>query len=205
MGTILGNHLKYVQALRDRGECVLQPEVGEPTGRVEGYIKTQIPHKDAGSIFEDKDGKFGLFGDFGALHVTGICWEDLGLCDSKCWYEWMHTESMNPEYHKEKISDKYFDSSVQHAIDVRAFYVWDLAASEDVFIEEAAEVIQAVIHFRRGRCNRDVLLGEMADLQIMLDRMKIACGRDGFDKVLAAKYSALNERLDRIESGEVIP
>lgn len=199
MGTILGNHLKYVQALRDRGECVLQPKVGKPMGRVEGYIKTQIPHKDAGSIFEDKNGKFGLFGDMGALRIGEICWEDLGLCDSRCWYEWM-----SPESYQKEVSDKYFESSVQHAIDVRASYVWDLVVSEDAFIEEAAEAIQAVIHFRRGRCNRDVLLGKMADLQIMLDRMKMACGRYEFEKVLAAKYSALNEKLDRIESGEVI-
>ena len=97
------NHLKYVQTLRNRGEEVLQPKVGKPTGSIEGYIKTQIPHKDVGAIFLDKNGKFGLFGDMGALHITGICWEDLGLCDAMCWYEWM-----DPESYQEEKSDKVY-------------------------------------------------------------------------------------------------
>ena len=105
MGSIHETHLKYVQALRDRGEMLLRPKVGEPIGSVEGYIKTQIPHKDAGAIFEDKNGKFGLFNDFGALHVTGICWEDLGLCDARCWYEWMSPETYCESAVEDNLSD----------------------------------------------------------------------------------------------------
>lgn len=103
MGSIMENHLEYVKALRYRGEEVLQPKVGKPMCSVEGYIKTQIPHKDVGAIFQDKDGKFGLHNDFGALHVTGIEWCDLGLCDARCWYEWMSPESYEPG-----ISDKAY-------------------------------------------------------------------------------------------------
>lgn len=93
MSSIRGTHLEWVQKLKDRGECVMQPRVGKPMNHIDGYIKNQIPHKDAGSIFKDKDGTFGLFGDMGALHVTGIEWEELGLCDSRCWYEWMSPET----------------------------------------------------------------------------------------------------------------
>ncbi len=103
MGSIMETHLEYVKALRNRGEIVLQPKHRNSMGNVEGYIKTQIPHKDAGAIFMDKNGKFGLFGDFGALHITGICWEDLGLCDSRCWYEWM-----DPEPPEEEKPDKAY-------------------------------------------------------------------------------------------------
>lgn len=94
--SVLEGHKKWVQKLKDRGETVLQPKYGKPMGNIDGYIKTQIPHKDAGSIFKHKDGTFGLFGDFGALHITGIAWDDLGLCDSRCWYEWMNPESYQP-------------------------------------------------------------------------------------------------------------
>ena len=199
MGSILDTHLKYVQALRDRGEEVLHPKHRKPIGSIEGYIKTQIPHKDAGSIFQDKNGKFGLFGDMGALHVTGICWEDLGLCDSRCWYEWM-----NPESYQDEVSEKYAQSSVQNALNIQASELWDGERIQDVFVEEAAEAIQAVIHFRRGKCELNDLFGELADLQIMLDQMKVIFGQYEFDEVLAAKYCALDKKLDSVESGKVI-
>ena len=201
MGSITETHLKYVQILRDRGELVLKPKSGKPMCHVEGYIKTQIPHKDAGSIFQDKDGKFGLYNDFGALHVTGIEWCDLGLCDAKCWYEWMSPES----YEEEKVPYKYSMSSAQNALNIRAHEIWDDDRIQNVFIEEAAEAIQAVLHFRRGKCELDNLFGEMADLQIMLDQMKVVFGQAEFDKVLTTKYAALDKKLDSIEAGEVIP
>lgn len=199
MGSIRETHLEYVQALRDRGEEVLQPKVGKPMCSVEGYIKTQIPHKDVGCIFEDKNGKFGLFNDFGALHVTGIEWCDLGLCDARCWYEWMSPESYEPE-----ISDKYSQPSVQNALNIRASEIWDGDRIQSVFIEEADEAIQAVVHYRRGKCELNDLFGGMADLQITLDQMKVFFSQHEFDSVLAEKYSALDEKLDSIESGKVI-
>lgn len=103
----MGTHLGFVRALRERGEIVLQPKVGNPMCHVKGYIKTQIPHKDVGSIFRDTEGKFGLFGDMGALHVTGIEWCDLGLCDARCWYEWVNSES----YQDEKLDKSYLGNA----------------------------------------------------------------------------------------------
>jgi len=100
--TIEENNLIYVQALRDRGEKVLKLKGGDAIGSIKGYIKTQIPHKDVGSIFKDKDGKFGLFGDMGTMHITGLNWDDLGLCDARCWYEWM-----NPEEYKKSAQLGY--------------------------------------------------------------------------------------------------
>ena len=82
----------WVAQLKERGESVLQPKHSEPYNKIDGYIKTQNPLKDAGAIFQDNNGTFGLFGDFGATHIEGIAWEDLGLCDSRCWYEWMDTK-----------------------------------------------------------------------------------------------------------------
>ena len=199
MVSIKETHLNYVKALRDRGEEVLQPKSGKSTCHVEGYIKTQIPHKAVGSIFQDNNGKFGLFGDFGALHVTGIEWCDLGLCDSMCWYEWMSSELPG------EVSDKYSQSSVQNALNIRAGELFDVERINILFIEEAAEVILSIIHYRRGKCDMETLFGKMVDLQIMLDQMKVICGQYEFDAVLAKKYSALDKKLDRIESGEVIP
>lgn len=104
MTSVRETHLKWVEKLFERGETVLQPKYREPSGRIDGYIKTQKPLKDAGAIFKHKDGTFGLFGDFGALHITGIEWEDLGLCDTRCWYEWMDPELYKPKPKKPSVN-----------------------------------------------------------------------------------------------------
>ncbi len=195
--TIADTHLGYVRSLRERGEEVLQPRFGKPMGYIDGYIKTQIPHKDAGSIFQDKEGTFGLFGDMGALRITGIKWEDLGLCDTRCWYEWM-----NPDTYEEEAYRKYAQPSVQNALNIRATEVWRIDEVHEAFIEEAAEAIQAVTHFRRCKCDKDTLFGEMADLQIMLDQMKVLYGPEEFNTVLAGKYAALDRKIDVIEKGD---
>ena len=95
--SVAETHLKWVDKLIERGETVLQPKYGKPMGCVDGYIKTQKPPKDAGAIFQSKDGTFGLFGDMGLLHITDLKWGELGLCDSRCWYEWMSPESYKPK------------------------------------------------------------------------------------------------------------
>ena len=100
MPLIYENHIKWVTMLKDRGESILQPKYGKPNGNIRGYIKSQIPHKDVGAIFQDKNEAFGLFGDFGALHIRGIAWANLGLCDGKCYYEWLDPESYRPKEEK---------------------------------------------------------------------------------------------------------
>ena len=98
MTSIYEAHLKWVEKLKERGETVLQPKYKKPMNTINGYIKTENPTKSVGRIFKDKNGRFGLFGDFGAIHITGIEWEDLGLCDARCWYEWT-----NPKPYQEKF------------------------------------------------------------------------------------------------------
>ena len=88
--SIRETHLEYVQALRDRGEAVLQPKIRKPFGRIDGYVKSHVPHIHVGAIFQDDEGTFGLRGDMGVVYVIGIKWEDLGLCDAYCWYEWTY-------------------------------------------------------------------------------------------------------------------
>lgn len=96
MTSVRDTHLKWVRRLKHRGEKVLQPKYGTPINNIDGYIKTQTPLKHAGAIFQDKDGKFGLFIDLGTLIVTGIEWAELGLCDARCWYEWMSPDTYKP-------------------------------------------------------------------------------------------------------------
>lgn len=97
MGPLYEEHMEWVQKLKDRGETALQPEYGEPIGSIRGYIKTQKPHKEVGAIFQDSDKTFGLFVDRGALLLRGISWDNLGLCDARCGYEWMDPDTYQPE------------------------------------------------------------------------------------------------------------
>jgi hypothetical protein len=97
MTSIYKTHLGWVKKLMERGETILPPKYCEPMGIIKGYIKTQYPHTDTGCIFQDKNGMFGLFGDFRSSHTTGIEWGDLGLCDARCWYEWMDPETYQPK------------------------------------------------------------------------------------------------------------
>lgn len=102
------------------------------------------------------------------------------------------------------FDDEYFQPSVHNALNIRAVEIWDSKRVNRLCIEESAEVIQAITHLSRGKCDVEKLFGEMADLQIMLDQMKILYGQFRFDEILAEKYSALDEKLDSIESGEAI-
>ncbi len=89
-------HQEWVAELLRRGEKVLQPK-GEPHESVWGYIKTQIPHRDAGSIYKNEDGTFEILCDMCQYGVAGLKLEDIGLCDSKCWYEWMDKDKYTTE------------------------------------------------------------------------------------------------------------
>lgn len=79
---------------------------------------------------------------------------------------------------------------------VRALDTWGIGVQEDIFIEEAAEAIQAISHFRRDRCDMDTVCGELADLQVMLDQMKIVYGVDRFNAIFAKKIIALDAKLE---------
>ena len=89
MLSIMEVHLNWVEILKKQGQIVLQPKNNKPMNSIQGYIKTPSPYKDAGALFQAKNGTFGLFIDMGSKVVEGISWDDLGLCDNRCWYEWM--------------------------------------------------------------------------------------------------------------------
>lgn len=82
------------------------------------------------------------------------------------------------------------DNVYQRAIDK-----WGNGHQMDMATEEAAEVIQAIIHYKRGRCGSDVVCGELADLQIMIEQMKLIFGPKLFAKIFNEKLEALRNKL----------
>ena len=78
---------------------------------------------------------------------------------------------------------------------------WGTRAQTDMFIEEASEAIQAMCHYRRGRCDMDTVCGELADLSIMIEQMKVVFGTDRFERIFAEKIVALDRKLSEDEKG----
>lgn len=114
MTSVYETHMYYVNILLEEGEEVLQPKFGKPMDKIDGYIKTQTPNKDAGSIFQDEDGTFGLFIDMGTKIIKGLEWQELGLCDSRCWYEWMSSETYRPKSKSKFLSKESAESLIKH-------------------------------------------------------------------------------------------
>ena len=62
--------------------------------------------------------------------------------------------------------------------------------------EEAAELIAAISHFRRGRQgSREELLDELADMDIMLEQARVIFGDDAVTSAATPKIERLCERL----------
>ncbi len=85
-------HMEFVTELFKRGESVLMPK-GKPMGGTPlGYVKN-VGNPPAGYIYRNKYGKYELHYDHLQASFTGIDWKDIGLCDSRCWYEWREAEA----------------------------------------------------------------------------------------------------------------
>ena len=71
----------------------------------------------------------------------------------------------------------------------------------DKMIEEAAELILALQHYKLNRCLKHDVLSEMADCEIMLEQMKLVFNkRNEFQNEKDRKL----QRLDRIITSHII-
>lgn len=91
------------------------------------------------------------------------------------------------------------DLVIHDDIYTSAVDTWGVRIQTDIFIEEAAEAIQAISHHRRGRCDLDAVCGELADVWIMLSQMRIVYGKARFDKIFAEKLVSLKTKLDKVD------
>lgn len=66
----------------------------------------------------------------------------------------------------------------------------------DALQEECAELIQAVSHMRRNRTSSDKLIEEMADVQIMLDMVRVGIDREiGFLDRITKKSHVIGDSI----------
>lgn len=83
----------------------------------------------------------------------------------------------------------------------RALQVWDQQAQLSVVKEELAELIVAISHCERSRIGLPNLIGEIADVRIMLRQIMVFFNVSDLevDASIKAKLDRLSDRLSEIE------
>ena len=79
-----------------------------------------------------------------------------------------------------------------------ALECWGAEFQRSMFHEEIGEVLTAMSHEKRGRCGKEAVLEELADLQIMLNQMVVLYGTDAeFQRIFDVKTHRLINRIER--------
>ena len=66
----------------------------------------------------------------------------------------------------------------------------------DALQEECAELIQAISHHRRGRCDQIQIIREMADVKLMMDMVQMAiAGKMHFDHFIDQKAREIGFKI----------
>jgi hypothetical protein len=74
-----------------------------------------------------------------------------------------------------------------------ALKTWGIASQVEMMIEECAELVVALQHWKRSRSS-DVV-SELADVEIMLDQMRLIFGDSKVNDARRAKLNRLEDRL----------
>lgn len=78
----------------------------------------------------------------------------------------------------------------------KAIETWGKDAQTGVAIEELAELIVAIQHFRRGKADKTAVLSEIADVEIMCEQLKLIFDDAGeVNKIKETKIDKLTKRL----------
>ena len=73
---------------------------------------------------------------------------------------------------------------------------WGEDAQYDQMVEECAELIAALKHFRRGKVNQQVVIDELADITLMLGQLTWMFGAEQVEAAVQQKLQKLDKLLD---------
>lgn len=73
---------------------------------------------------------------------------------------------------------------------------WGEDAQYDQAVEECAELIAALKHFRRGKIDKQALIDELADVTLMLGQLTWMFGQAEIDAAIKGKLEKLNSLLE---------
>jgi NTP pyrophosphatase (non-canonical NTP hydrolase) len=78
---------------------------------------------------------------------------------------------------------------------------WGADAQYDQAIEECAELIAALKHFKRGKISRQEVIDELADVTLMLGQLRWMFGEELVASAINCKLEKLKQLLDDDEKG----
>lgn len=99
------------------------------------------------------------------------------------------------EWTDEEIHNRVVNEELEKSIFKIAEKKWGIESQLDVAIEECAELIDSIIKLRRGRVKEKDVITEIADVQMMINQLKIYFGDDLVKKEYVYKLNRLRERL----------
>ncbi len=73
---------------------------------------------------------------------------------------------------------------------------WGEEAQYDQAVEECAELIAALKHFRRGKVNQQAVIDELADVTLMLGQLTWMFGTGQVEEAVQQKRKKLNTLLE---------
>ncbi len=79
---------------------------------------------------------------------------------------------------------------------------WGSEAQYDQMIEECAELIAALKHYKRGRIGENEVIEELADVNLMLGQLSWMLGTEKVDQAITAKLNKLDRLLNANDEGE---
>ncbi len=77
---------------------------------------------------------------------------------------------------------------------------WGEEAQYDQAVEECAELITALKHFRRGKNDRQAVIDELADVTLMLGQLTWMFGQQEVERAVGHKLAKLKQLLHSPES-----
>ena len=85
-------------------------------------------------------------------------------------------------------------------MDIEAIYQatldrWGEEAQYDQAVEECAELIAALKHFRRGKIDRQAVISELADVTLMIGQLTWMFGSDQINREIEEKLAKLDRLL----------
>ncbi len=72
---------------------------------------------------------------------------------------------------------------------------WGVDAQYDQAVEECAELIAALKHYRRGKVDQQTVIAELADVSLMLGQLCWMFGQEQVDAAIRSKRAKLDQLL----------
>lgn len=76
-----------------------------------------------------------------------------------------------------------------------ALRTWGEDAQFDQAVEECAELITALKHYRRGRVSQEAIVAELADVALMVGQLSYMLGEEKVEEAIEAKVEKLRRLL----------